>query len=101
MSQTRVICAKKIYTTNDEAETAECIAFDETEGVFTFVGSHEEATQKYSGTTIRELGEDMSILPGLYDSHGHIMHVMSLPECQITQVRRNAQKCRLIRRNHI
>src|SRR5579864_78316 len=34
ISSINIVCAPKIYTANDEAETAECIAFDETKGSF-------------------------------------------------------------------
>jgi hypothetical protein len=77
-SSINIVCVRKIYTANDEAETAECLAFEETKGVFSFVGSRDQVMEKYPGTTIRDLQTGMTILPGLYDSHGHIMHVPPL-----------------------
>jgi len=64
-----------MYTANEAIETAECLAFDQVRGLFTFVGSRREVIERYPGASIRELGEGMAVLPGLYDSHGHIMHV--------------------------
>jgi predicted amidohydrolase YtcJ len=73
-----IVCAPKIYTANEAFETAECFAFGQGNGVFTFVGSRQQVTEKYPDARIRELGQSMTVLPGLYDSHGHIMHVSSL-----------------------
>lgn len=101
ISSTKIVCAPKIYTANDEAETAECIAFEETKGAFGFVGSRQQVKKKYPGATIRDLENGMAILPGLYDSHGHIMHVPShSSKIQLTKVWRNARKRKPLRRTH-
>jgi len=101
ISSINIVCAHKIYTANDEAETAECIAFDETKGSFSFIGSRQQVKKKYPGASIRDLEKGMTILPGLHDSHGHIMHVRPLSSTiQLTKVRRNARKCKPLRRKH-
>jgi predicted amidohydrolase YtcJ len=41
--------------------------------VFTAVGTKEEMHAKYPDTEIRQLDSNTVVLPGLYDSHGHIM----------------------------
>src|SRR5579859_5459701 len=101
ISSINIVCAPKIYTANDDAETAECIAFDETKGTFSFIGSRQQVKKKYPGASIRDLEKGMTILPGLHDSHGHIMHVRPLSSTiQLTKVRRNARKCKPLRRKH-
>jgi hypothetical protein len=71
----RMICAPKIYTANTVAKLAECFAYSESSGTFTAVGGRARLKKKYPNARIREVEKNMSILPGLYDSHGHIMSV--------------------------
>jgi predicted amidohydrolase YtcJ len=73
-----VICASKVYTANSNFETAECFAYSTSSGIFSAVGKKEHILKEYGNAPIRQLQENMTILPGLYDSHGHIMHVQSV-----------------------
>ena len=70
----QVICAPKIYTSNPESTTPECFAFSQLTGLFTIVGTRRQVLSKHSNTPIRDLGQNITVLPGLYDSHGHIMY---------------------------
>ena len=76
-SNIHVICASEIYTANPNSPSAECFAYSTAKRIFTAVGSKETVVQKYKNPTIRELGKNLTVLPGLYDSHGHIVHVMA------------------------
>jgi predicted amidohydrolase YtcJ len=38
------------------------------------VGTRHHVISKHPNAPIRDLGPNMTILPGLYDSHGHIMY---------------------------
>jgi predicted amidohydrolase YtcJ len=76
-SDIQVICAAKIYTASLDSPTAECFAYSTSKGVFTSVGSKADVFQKHGTAQLREFGENLTVLPGLYDAHGHIMHVPS------------------------
>lgn len=78
LSDVHVVCASKIYTANENFETAECFAYSTSTGLFLAVGKREHILKEHANVPIRQLPENMAILPGLYDSHGHIMHVQSV-----------------------
>lgn len=70
----QIVCASKIYTSNTETPRAECLAFSRLTGLFTSVGTRRQVLGKHPNASIRELGPNITVLPGLYDSHGHVMH---------------------------
>lgn len=70
----QIICASKIYTSNPESPRAECFAFSRLTGLFAAVGTRHHVLGKHANAPIKDLGPNMTVLPGLYDSHGHIMH---------------------------
>jgi imidazolonepropionase-like amidohydrolase len=76
-SNINVICARKIFTASENSPNAECFAYSAATGLFTVVGTRNSITREYPKAPIRDLGEGMTVLPGLYDSHGHIMHVLT------------------------
>jgi hypothetical protein len=73
-----MMCAPTIYTANTGAKNAECFAYSKSSGTFIAVGGRHHLTKKYPNAYIREVEKGMTILPGLYDSHGHIMLVRYL-----------------------
>ena len=74
-SDIRVTCAPKVYTANQNSSRTECFAYSAATGLFTAVGSRNRMEEKYATAPIRDLGRNFTVLPGLHDSHGHIMHV--------------------------
>ena len=77
-SDVQVLCASKIYTADVNQSTAECFAYSPSTGLFTAVGSKSAVSRKFSNAKVRQLHGNMVVLPGLIDSHGHIMHVYFL-----------------------
>ena len=73
-SDVQSICAPKIYTSDPESPSAECFAYSTKTRLFTDVGSETFLLEKYGNQNVRRLDGNVTILPGLYDAHGHIMH---------------------------
>ena len=73
----QVLCAPKVYTANINKPTAECFAYSPSSGLFAAVGPKNVVLSKYSNAKVRQLEGDVVVLPGLIDSHGHILHVFS------------------------
>jgi hypothetical protein len=76
-SDISVICGRKIFTASANSPNAECFAYSAGTGLFALVGTRNSVTGEYPKAPIRDLREGMTVLPGLYDSHGHIMHVLT------------------------
>jgi predicted amidohydrolase YtcJ len=68
----KTICAKRIYTANIENDIVQCLAYSPSQKVFTAVGSRQDILRLYPNSVVSDLG-DKVVLPGLYDSHGHMM----------------------------
>ena len=78
-SDTQVICAAKIYTANSPHDVVECFAYSPRGKAFIAAGTRKEMIERYPNASIRDLGK-MVVLPGLYDSHGHIMQYGAMQE---------------------
>lgn len=76
-SDISIICGRKIFTASANFPNAECFAYSAVTGLFNVVGTRNSITGEYPKAPIRNLGEGITVLPGLYDSHGHIMHVLT------------------------
>jgi len=72
-SDIKGLCAPKIYTANGHNDIVTCFAYSQSTRRFASVGTKATILEKYPDTEIRFLDANMTILPGLYDSHGHIM----------------------------
>src|SRR5699024_6360465 len=64
-----------IYTVDDEFRMAEAVAINK--GVFVQVGSNEEIDARFNAKEIID-AKGKTILPGLYDAHGHLFHLAEL-----------------------
>lgn len=68
----KAVCAGRIYTANEAKDIVGCFAYSPTSKIFMAVGTRESILKQYPDIEIRELRDEV-VLPGLYDSHGHIM----------------------------